>query len=73
MVLLFILFSFIITLVLFTIAFLLSTKDFNFEKASVYECGFEPFGESKDVFNIQFFIVGILFMLFDLEVSYLFP
>lgn len=44
-----------------------------FEKGSPYECGFEPFeGDAHSVFNIQYIIVGILFMLFDLELAYLF-
>jgi len=65
--------SLILTLLLFGIAFLLSDKDVAFEKLSPYECGFEPFGDGHSVFNIQFFIVGILFMIFDLELIYLFP
>lgn len=59
--------------VLFLLAFILSPKEVTFEKTSPYECGFEPFGDAKLPFNIQFFIVGILFMLFDLELAYLFP
>ena len=61
------------TLVLFTVGFSLSPKEINFEKTSSYECGFEPFGDAHSIFNIQFFVVGILFMLFDLELAYLFP
>jgi len=38
-----------------------------------YECGFEPFGDTREIFNVQFYIVAILFMLFDLEVSFFFP
>ena len=65
--------SLILALLLFGIAFLLSDKDVAFEKLSPYECGFEPFGDGHSVFNIQFFIVGILFMIFDLELIYLVP
>lgn len=65
--------SLILCFVLFTIAFILSPKEIFFEKASAYECGFEPFGSTQSVFNIQFFVVGILFMIFDLELAYLFP
>ena len=70
---LFMFMSFFITCVFFIVAYILSPKELDFEKVSVYECGFEPFGEAKDVFNIQFFVVGILFMIFDLELAYLFP
>jgi len=65
--------SLIVTILLFSVAFILSPKEVDFEKVTVYECGFEPFGEAKDVFNIQFFVVAILFMIFDLELAYLFP
>ena len=65
--------SFFLTLILFFVAFFLSQSDSTFEKLSVYECGFEPFGNSHGVFSIQFFIVGILFTIFDLELAYLFP
>jgi hypothetical protein len=65
--------SLILTGILFFAAFILSQKDSSFEKLSPYECGFEPFGSSQVVFNIQYYIIGILFMIFDLEVAYLFP
>jgi NADH-quinone oxidoreductase subunit A len=65
--------SFLICCVLFTVALFFSPKEITFEKTSPYECGFEPFGEGHSIFNVQFFIVGILFMVFDLELAYLFP
>jgi NADH:ubiquinone oxidoreductase subunit 3 (subunit A) len=65
--------SLILSLVLFSIAFILSPKEIFFEKNSAYECGFEPFGTTHSIFNIQFFVVGILFMIFDLELAFLFP
>jgi NADH-quinone oxidoreductase subunit A len=67
------LFSFTLCCILFLLAFCLSPKEVTFEKTSPYECGFEPFGDGHLIFNIQFFIVGILFMIFDLELAYLFP
>jgi len=65
--------SFVITVSLIAAGFILSSKETSFEKISSYECGFEPFGDAHSIFNIQFFVVGILFMLFDLELAYLFP
>ena len=48
-------------------------KSMTFEKGSPYECGFEPFeGDARTVFNIQYVVVGVLFMIFDLELAYLF-
>lgn len=43
------------------------------EKISVYECGFEPFDNSRTKFEIKFYLVAILFIIFDLEVAFLFP
>ena len=40
---------------------------------SVYECGFDPFESSRVPFSVKFFLVGILFLIFDLEISFLFP
>lgn len=65
--------SLVLTLILFFVAFSLSPKKSSFEKSSSYECGFEPYSDGHSMFNIQFFIVGILFMIFDLELAYLFP
>lgn len=65
--------SFILTFIVLFLGYLLSPKELHFEKTTSYECGFEPFGDSHLVFNIQFFVVGILFMLFDLELAFVFP
>ena len=43
------------------------------EKVSVYECGFDPLESARIPYSVRFFLVGILFMLFDLEISYIFP
>jgi NADH-quinone oxidoreductase subunit A len=43
------------------------------EKNSTYECGFEPFGDSRKQFDVRFYLVAILFIIFDLEVAFLFP
>jgi NADH:ubiquinone oxidoreductase subunit 3 (subunit A) len=43
------------------------------EKISVYESGFDPIGDSRQKFTIRFFLVAIVFIIFDLEVSFLFP
>ena len=69
----FILTSFLVTNLMFFSAFFLSLKAKSFEKSSPYECGFEPFdSNAHGVFNVQYFVVGILFMIFDLEMSYLY-
>ena len=43
------------------------------EKISTYECGFEPFDESRGRFEVKFYLVAILFIIFDLEIIFLFP
>jgi NADH-quinone oxidoreductase subunit A len=43
------------------------------EKLSSYECGFEPFDDSRRRFDVRFYLVAILFIIFDLEVAFLFP
>jgi NADH-quinone oxidoreductase subunit A len=43
------------------------------EKLSSYECGFEPFGDARRKFDVRFYLVSILFIIFDLEVAFLFP
>jgi NADH-quinone oxidoreductase subunit A len=43
------------------------------EKLSAYECGFESFGDARGHFDVRFYLVAILFIIFDLEVAFLFP
>ena len=53
--------------------FALSPKNPDPEKLSAYECGFEPFNDSRMEFDIRFYLVAILFIIFDLEIAFLFP
>ena len=43
------------------------------EKLSAYECGFAPFDDARGRFDVRFYLVAILFIIFDLEVAFLFP
>jgi NADH-quinone oxidoreductase subunit A len=43
------------------------------EKTSAYECGFDPYEDARNVFDIRFYLVAILFIIFDLEAVYFFP
>jgi NADH:ubiquinone oxidoreductase subunit 3 (subunit A) len=65
----------IISLILFGIAYFLSLSTVkDSEKLSQYECGFEPFDEAtRHPFDVHFYIVGILFLIFDVEIALLFP
>ena len=53
--------------------FMFSPKNPDPEKLSAYECGFEAFSDSRMEFDVRFYLVAILFIIFDLEVAFLFP
>ena len=54
-------------------SFLLARQKPDSEKLSAYECGFEAFGDARGQFDVRFYLVSILFIIFDLEVAFLFP
>ena len=53
--------------------FAFSPKNPDPEKLSAYECGFEAFSDSRIQFDVRFYLVAILFIIFDLEIAFLFP
>ena len=53
--------------------FLFSPKNPDSEKLSAYECGLEAFSDSRMEFDVRFYLVAILFIIFDLEIAFLFP
>ena len=53
--------------------FLFSPRKPDPEKLSAYECGFEAFDDSRIEFDVRFYLVAILFIIFDLEIAFLFP
>jgi NADH-quinone oxidoreductase subunit A len=65
--------SLLLSSIIFLLSFLLSAKADDTEKLSAYECGFSPFEDSRGEFDIRFYLVAILFIIFDLEISFLFP
>lgn len=67
------LFSVTLSSVISGASYIIGVKQPDSEKVSVYECGFDPFGSSRVPFSVKFFLVGILFLIFDLEISFLFP
>jgi NADH-quinone oxidoreductase subunit A len=60
-------------MIVFFLSFFLSSKLDDAEKLTAYECGFNPFSDSRAEFDVKFYIVAILFLIFDLEISFLFP
>lgn len=63
----------VIGLALLVSPFLLAYKNPDPEKLSAYECGFNAFDDARMKFDIRFYLVSILFIIFDLEVAFLFP
>ncbi len=53
--------------------FIFAPKNPDPEKLSAYECGFEAFDDARGRFDVRFYLVAILFIIFDLEVAFLFP
>lgn len=69
----FIIFSFILATILFLILYIVIFRQIDFEKVSAYECGFNPFEDAYGRFDVRFYLVAILFLIFDLEVAFIFP
>jgi NADH-quinone oxidoreductase subunit A len=68
-----ILITVLIAFVLFGLTYYLNPKKDDIEKLSAYECGFDPFGDSRTRFDVRFYLVSILFIIFDLEIMFFFP
>lgn len=69
----YILFSICISFVLSLLSVLIVDQAPDVDKVSSYECGFNPYGDARNKFDIQFYLVGILFLVFDLELALLTP
>jgi NADH-quinone oxidoreductase subunit A len=62
-----------IGVLLMALGFLFGRGEKDAEKLSSYECGFEPFEDSRGKFDVRYYLVAILFIIFDLEIAFLFP
>jgi NADH-quinone oxidoreductase subunit A len=72
-ILIFLLFAFCISVGAIVFSLIVGKSDPYLEKNSTYECGFDPFEESRGKFEVKFYLVAILFIIFDLEIIFLFP
>ena len=63
--------SMAIAIILFSIITFLVYSKKEIEKSSSYECGFHPFEDTRQKFNVRFYLVSILFLIFDLEIIFL--
>ena len=72
-ILIFLFVSLSIALGMTLLSFIISKSNPDNEKLSAYECGFEAFDDARGRFDVRFYLVAILFIIFDLEVAFLFP
>ena len=72
-ILIFIFVALVISVGFIVLNYLFSPKNPDSEKLSAYECGFEAFNDSRMEFDVRFYLVAILFIIFDLEIAFLFP
>lgn len=72
-ILFFVVISFIISVVIAFLSLFLAEHEAYTEKLTAYECGFDPFEDARSQFDVRFYLVALLFLLFDLEASFLIP
>ena len=72
-ILVFLVIAIVLALIIVTLSYLLSVQNPETEKLSVYECGFEPYEDARNIFDVKFYLVAILFIIFDIETMFLLP
>ena len=72
-VLIFVVISLAIAVIVIVLGYVLGTHRPDSEKLSPYECGFESFEDARMKFDVRYYLVAILFIIFDLEIAFLFP
>jgi NADH-quinone oxidoreductase subunit A len=65
--------SFILALIILFASYRVSAYNPDVEKLSTYECGFDPYGDARNNFDVRFYLVGLLFLIFDLETVFFLP
>jgi NADH-quinone oxidoreductase subunit A len=65
--------SCVLSAVFFILSYIVASQNGGVNKLSAYECGFDPFDDARSTFDVRFYLVAILFIIFDLEVVFLFP
>lgn len=68
-----ILIAILISSIILTFSYLLAIQNPETEKLSTYECGFEPYESARHTFDVKFYLVAILFIIFDIETMFLLP
>jgi NADH-quinone oxidoreductase subunit A len=65
--------AFVVSAVLLVVPLVIAVRKPDPEKVSAYECGFDAFDDARMKFDVRFYLVSLLFIIFDLEVAFLFP
>lgn len=71
--LIFLLFAIVLTIIIVGASYFLVKQNPEVEKLSAYECGFEPYEDSRHTFEVRFCVIAILFIIFDIEIMFLIP
>ena len=66
-------FSIFLASLIILLSYTFSISNPDVEKVSAYECGFDPYEDARNVFDVRFYLIAILFIIFDLEAVYFFP
>ena len=69
----FLLLSIFLSIIIYSLSFFLIRKNKDVEKLTSYECGFNPYDNAHKIFDIRFYLIAILFIVFDLEAAFVFP
>lgn len=72
-ILIFLTIAIILALIIVSLSYLLAIQNPETEKLSAYECGFEPYEDARNIFDVKFYIIAILFIIFDIETMFLLP
>ena len=72
-ILIYVLFAIFLSFLIVILSYFLVTQRPETEKLSTYECGFDPYEDSRNRFHIRFYVVAILFILFDIEIIFFLP
>jgi len=72
-ILLFVFIALLLSVVIILFSYILAVQKPETEKLSTYECGFEPYEDARHTFDVQFYLIAILFIVFDIETMFLIP
>ena len=73
MLLIFLIFAIVLTAIIMGASYFLVRQNPDPEKLSAYECGFEPYEDTRHTFDVKFCVIAILFIIFDIEIMFLIP